>query len=171
MDPGIRPAQACDADAIAALYNHYIADSIATFELEPVSAQDMRERIGSVQARGLPWLLAEAGGRLCGYAYAGPWRARAAYRQAVESSVYLAPWATGRGVGLRLYTALMARLRDCEVHTMIGGIALPNAASVGLHERLGFAKVAHFSEVGCKFGRRIDVGYWQRRLHRDDAQH
>ena len=166
-ESGIRTAQPRDAAGVAALYNHYVADTIATFELDPVSEQEMRGRIADVQARGLPWLLAEDGDHLSGYAYASPWRSRAAYRQAVETSIYLAPSAIGRGTGRRLYAALIAGLGICDVHTMIGGIALPNAASVALHERLGFGQVAHFREVGCKFGRRIDVGYWQRRLRHD----
>lgn len=168
MDLDIRPADARDAGDIAALYNRFVADSIATFELDPVPESEMRIRIADVQARGLPWLLARHGDALCGYAYAGAWRARAGYRQTVESSIYLAPEAIGRGFGRRLYTTLIERLRDCDVHTVIGGIALPNAASVALHERMGFVQVAHFREVGIKFGQRIDVGYWQRWLRRDD---
>jgi L-amino acid N-acyltransferase YncA len=170
MDLDIRPAEACDAGGIAALYNRYVADSIATFELAPVTVQEMRDRIGDVRARGLPWLLARHGEALTGYAYAGPWRARAGYRQAVESSIYLAPQAIGRGIGRRLYTTLIERLHDCDVHTVIGGIALPNPASVALHERMGFVQVAHFREVGSKFGQRVDVGYWQRWLRHDDAK-
>ena len=101
-----------------------------------------------------------------GYAYAAPWRARAAYRHSVETSIYLAPGAGGRGLGARLYRALFAALPS-HVHAAIGGVSLPNPASVALHERLGFRKVAHFREVGRKFGRWIDVGYWQRLLPDD----
>lgn len=161
----IRPAHADDAAVIAALYNRYVADTVVTFELEPVPVDDMRSRIGAVAGAGLPWLVAgtQADG-LIGYAYAAPWRARAAYRHSVESSVYLAPGATGRGQGRALYLALLDALRGCDVHAVIGGVALPNAASVRLHEGLGFEPVAHFREVGRKFGRWIDVGYWQKRL-------
>ena len=169
MDLDIRPADAHDAGVVAALYNRYVAGSIATFELDPVPEQEMRNRIADVRTRGLPWLQAWHGDAPCGYAYAGPWRSRAGYRQTVESSIYLAPEVIGRGIGRRLYAALIERLHDCDAHTMIGGIALPNAASVALHERMGFVQVAHFREVGRKFGHRIDVGYWQRWLHRDDS--
>ena len=169
MDLDIRPADARDAGVVVALYNHFVAGSIATFELDPVPEQEMRNRIRDVHARGLPWLLAWRGDVLSGYAYAGPWRARVGYRQTVESSIYLAPQAIGHGIGRRLYAALIERLLDCDVHTVIGGIALPNAASVALHERMGFVQVAHFREVGSKFGQRIDVGYWQRWLRQDDS--
>ncbi len=157
----IRPAAAGDAAAIAAIYGHYIAHTIITFELEPVGIEAMRDRIAAVQAQGLPWLVAEDGDGIAGYAYAGPWRARAAYRHSVETSVYLAPAATGRGIGSALYRALIDALHGGGVHAAIGGIALPNAASVRLHERLGFVQVAHFRQVGRKFDRWIDVGYWQ----------
>lgn len=160
-DIAIRDAQAADAAALAALYNHYVVDTVVTFELDPVAPEDMRARIAQVQAQGLPWLLAEHAGDAFGYVYAAPWRTRAAYRHSVEASVYLAPQATGRGLGSALYRALLARLQACGAHAVIGGIALPNAASVRLHERLGFDKVAHFRQVGRKFGQWVDVGYWQ----------
>lgn len=161
----IRDAGAADAARIAAIYNHYVAATIVTFEVERVAVEDMQARVAAVQDDGLPWLVADDGtGDVLGYAYATRWRARAAYRNSVESSIYLAPHATGRGIGRRLYERLLERLRACGLHTVIGGAALPNPASVALHEALGFAKVAHLREVGHKFGRWIDVGYWQRRL-------
>lgn len=170
-DPGsaaagvrIRDAGAMDAVAIASIYNGYVAGSVATFELEAVAADAMRTRVADVQARGLPWLLAECDAGVLGYAYAGPWRARAAYRHSVETSIYLAPQACGRGVGRALYARLIEVLQALDVHAVIGGVSLPNPASVALHERLGFVQVAHFREVGFKSGRWIDVGYWQRTL-------
>jgi phosphinothricin acetyltransferase len=99
-------------------------------------------------------------GRVLGYAYASKWRARPGYRHAVESSVYVDHGQRGRGLGLALYRALLARLEG-RFHAIIGGIALPNAASIALHERLGFRQVACFPEVGHKFGAWVDVGYWQ----------
>ncbi|HZW17936.1 MAG TPA: arsinothricin resistance N-acetyltransferase ArsN1 family B [Luteimonas sp.] len=161
----IRDARAGDAAPVAAIYNHYIARTIVTFELEAVAAGDMCDRIAAVQDDGLPWLVAaDAAGAVLGYAYAARWRPRAAYRRSVESSIYLAPQAVGRGIGRCLYPRLIERLRACGLHVVIGGAALPNPASVALHEALGFAKVAHLREVGHKFGRWIDVGYWQLRL-------
>ena len=159
----LRAASVDDAAAIAAIYGHYVVATAATFELDPVPAAAMRLRIAGVLERGLPWQVAVADdGAVAGYAYAAPWRDRAAYRHSVESTVYLAHGRTGRGIGRRLYAGLLEALDRLDVHAVIGGIALPNPASVALHEALGFAKVAHFPQVGRKFGAWIDVGYWQR---------
>lgn len=160
----IRPATERDADAIAGIYNHYILNTVVTFEEEPVSPEDVSERIGAVRAASLPWLVAEEQHEVVGYAYAGKWSGRCSYRYSAESTIYLDPQATGRGIGRRLYEVLIDELRGSGMHVAIGGIALPNDASIALHERLGFRKVAHFGEVGFKFGRWIDVGYWQRSL-------
>lgn len=157
----VRGARADEAASIAAIYNHYVLHDHATFETQAVAAAEMAARMRAVGEAGLPWLVAEAGAVVAGYAYAMPWRTRAAYRHSVEASVYLAHDATGRGTGRALYLALIAQLQGIGVHAAMGGIALPNAASVALHERLGFVQVAQFREVGRKFGRWIDVGYWQ----------
>jgi L-amino acid N-acyltransferase YncA len=156
----IRSATGQDAAAICAIYNHYIANSIITFEETPVSTDEMAGRIAEVTAT-LPWLVFEAEAEVQGYAYASPWKSRCAYRFAVETTVYLAESATGRGVGSQLYQALLADLRGRSLHSIIGGVALPNPASVALHEKFGFEKVAHFKQVGWKFDRWIDVGYWE----------
>jgi phosphinothricin acetyltransferase len=160
----IRPAHADDAKAIAAIYNPYILNTTISFEEETVADAAMAQRIADVQAGGLPWLVAEQDGKVLGYAYATKWRVRHAYRFSVESSVYLAPEAARQGVGTALYTALLQQLAERGVHLVIGGIALPNDASVALHEKMGYEKVAHFREVGFKFGRWLDVGYWQRTM-------
>jgi len=159
--PVLRDAGTVDAEALAALYNHYVAHTAVTFEETPVAPVDMAARLADNAAVGLPWLVAECDGEIAGYAYASKWKGRCAYRYAVESTVYLQPAAVGRGVGSRLYGALIDQLRERRLHTVIGGIALPNDASVRLHEKLGFVKVAQFRQVGFKFGRWIDVGYWQ----------
>lgn len=162
----IRDALATDAAAIAALYNVHVRGTPVTFELEPVQADDMARRIAEVQARGLPWLVAcAADATVSGYAYAAPWKQRAGYVGTVEGSIYLDAPACGRGLGTRLYGALIERLRAQGVRCVIGGAALPNPACVALHERLGFAHVGVFRAVGVKFGRAIDVGYWQLHLH------
>jgi L-amino acid N-acyltransferase YncA len=160
----IRPVTAADAERICTIYNHYIATTTISFEEEVVKAADMARRIADIETAKLPWLVMVEGDELIGYAYATKWRARAAYRFAVETSVYLDPQHAGKGAGTVLYEALLAELRQRELHLAVGGIAQPNEASVRLHERLGFKKVAHFSEVGLKFGRWIDVGYWQLKL-------
>jgi phosphinothricin acetyltransferase len=162
----IRPATAVDAAPICAIYNHYVTTTTISFEEEPVGEQEMAQRIADVGAAGLPWLVLEVDGALAGYAYATKWRVRPAYRTSVESSVYLDRAYAGRGFGKLLYGALLDALRARDLHLVIGGIALPNDASAGLHEALGFRKVAHFSEVGRKFGRWLDVGYWELRLDR-----
>jgi L-amino acid N-acyltransferase YncA len=158
----IRPAAAADVEAVARIYNHYVANTTISFEEQTVSPAEMAERIDEVLQARLPWLVAEEAGHLVGYAYAGKWKGRCAYRHSAESSVYLDPQFMGRGIGTRLYQELLAMLRERSIHVVIAGIALPNEASVALHERQGFSKVAHFREVGYKFGQWLDVGYWQR---------
>lgn len=157
----IRVAQAEDGAQLATIYNHYVLNSVITFEELVVSAEEMVKRIQNVSVAGLPWLVAEEHGAIIGYAYASKWKERAAYRHSVESSVYLAPEHTGNGHGTLLYEALFSELKARAVHAILGGIALPNMASVALHEKLGMEKVAHLRETGFKFGRWIDVGYWQ----------
>jgi phosphinothricin acetyltransferase len=156
----LRDAVPADADAIAAIYNHYVETTPISMETDPVTPDEMARRIAEVQGGALPWLVLAEENRVLGYAYASKWRARPGYRHAVESSVYVAPGQRGRGLGLVLYRALLARLEG-RFHTVIGGIALPNAASIALHERLGFRQVACFTEVGHKFGAWVDVAYWQ----------
>ena len=160
----LRDATPDDASAIVNIYNHYVSTTSISFEETAVTEADMRLRISGVQGGGLPWLVAIVDGELAAYAYATPWRVRHAYRFSVESTVYAAPGNARRGLGRALYGALLERLRPAGIHLVIGGIALPNDASVALHEKMGFEKVAHFSEVGFKFERWIDVGYWQLRL-------
>lgn len=160
----IRTATAGDADAIARIYNHYVANTIITFEEQAVSSEEMAARIAEVAAASPPWLVAEQDGRVVGYAYASKWKGRCAYRFSAECTVYLDPDCVGRGYGTQLYESLFAALRERGMHAVIGGVALPNPASVALHEKLGMRKVAHFGEVGYKFERWIDVGYWQATL-------
>lgn len=161
MSTDIRPAIERDAAALCAIYNHYVAETCVTFETEPVPTGDMAARIERTVHGSLPWLNAVEQGEIAGYACAVPWRARSAYRHSVELSVYLDRRHTGRGIGTRLYGALLDEVRARGMHAVIGGVALPNAASVALHERFGFRKVAHFGQVGHKLGRWVDVGYWQ----------
>lgn len=161
----IRHAGPGDAAAIAAIYNPYITGTTVSFEEEAVSAGEMGGRIAAVQDGGMPWLVLEgAGGTIAGYAYATGWRVRHAYRFSVETSVYLAQGHERKGYGTALCKALLDGLRAKGCHLAIAGIALPNEASVALHERLGYRKVAHFGEVGFKFGRWLDVAYWELRL-------
>ena len=147
----IRPAGPADAANLAQIYNHYIVHTSVTFEERRVSTRQMTGRIARVRASALPWLVLEHDGALCGYCYATPWRSRSAYRYAAEISVYLDPQRRAQGHGSTLYTALFAALRSATyrpTHTVIGGITLPNPASIALHEKFGLRKVAHFAQVG-----------------------
>lgn len=161
MAPQIRSVCDEDAAAIAAIYNHYIEHTVITFEESPVSASEMRQRVQQTRDAELPWFVVCDDEALLGYAYASRWNGRCAYRHTAEITVYLAPDAGGKGLGTALYEALFAALTQLDTHTVIAGIALPNAASIALHERFGMHKVAHFSEVGYKFDQWIDVAYWQ----------
>jgi phosphinothricin acetyltransferase len=156
----IRDALPRDCAAIAAIYNHYVQHTVVTFEEVAVPVDEMGRRVTEIQSR-FPWLVVEDAGEVQGYAYAGPWKQRAAYRFAVEISVYLHPAHVGKGLGTALYQHLLVALAALQVHAIIGGVALPNEASVRLHEKFGFIKTAHFADVGFKFGRWVDVAYWQ----------
>ncbi|QFT55417.1 GNAT family N-acetyltransferase [Microbulbifer sp. THAF38] len=160
----IRPADNNDAQAIAAIYNYYILNSSVTFEEKIISDTEVSRRINSIQDAGFPWLVKELSGEAIGYAYATPWKERSAYRFSVETSVYIANDMKSKGMGTALYLALFAELKKKNIRTAIGGITLPNSASVTLHEKLGMKKVAHFEKVGFKFGQWRDVGYWQAQL-------
>jgi phosphinothricin acetyltransferase len=109
----------------------------------------------------LPWLVAERDGRILGYAYAGRFFDRSGYRFCVMSTIYVDDKAQRSGIGFSLYTDLLNRLRQQSIHSAVGIIALPNPASIALHEKCGFKKAGHITEAGFKFGRWIDVGYWQ----------
>ena len=156
----VRSATTEDAARICEIYNHYVLHSTITFEEQPVSLGEMEQRIAAVLT-GLPWLVWVEDQVVQGFAYASKWKGRCAYRYSVESTAYLADGSTGRGIGTRLYEALFTALRQSKMHVVMGGIALPNDASIAMHEKLGYEKVAHFREDGCKFGKWIDVAYWQ----------
>jgi len=156
----IRAAVPGDAHRLCEIYNHSILNSVATFEEAPVSVEEMRQRVDEVQKHFF-WLVYEDGGDVVGYAYAGKWKARAAYRHSVELSVYVSPERQGRGIGRQLYAELLRLLGEKDVHSVIGGVAGNNRASFALHLSFGFEQVAHFREVGHKFGQWVDVTYFQ----------
>ena len=161
----IRDARSSDFQAIADIYNYYIRDTVISFEAIEIGAEEISGRIEKVKSAGLCWLVLEEDSRIRGYAYAGKWNERSAYSNTAEVSIYLDVQAQGLGYGSRLYTELFRRLKDRSLHTVIAGIALPNQASIKLHEKFGMKKVAHFEEVGYKFGQWLDVGYWQVQLN------
>ncbi len=158
----IRPVTIHDAARIAEIYNYYITDTIITFEEEVVDASEYVSRIEALIDRKFPWLVWESSdGVVAGYAYAGPWRTRVAYRFTAESAVYVDRDRQGKGIGTELYAALFDELRRRNFRSVMGLISLPNPASIRLHEQMGFKKVGEHSQVGWKFNRWIDVGAWQ----------
>ena len=152
-----------DAAACAAIYAPYVLHTPATFEDVAPDAREMEERIRRIQAT-YPWLVAEQDGRVVGYAYASRHRERAAYRWACDVAVYVGAVHQRNGIGRRVYEELFERLRAQGFHVAVAGIALPNDASVGLHEALGFALVGVHRAIGWKAGAWRDVGWWQLRL-------
>ncbi|MFT6473319.1 MAG: phosphinothricin acetyltransferase [Qipengyuania sp.] len=159
----IRAAEpARDGAGCAAIYRPFVTDTWVSFEQEPPDTNEMARRIGECSASHA-WLVAEIGDALAGYAYAGPHRLRAAYASSCDVAVYVAPTHQGRGVGKALYGELLPSLAG-RYHAAFAGIALPNDASIGLHEALGFTKIGVYREVGWKLGDWRDVAWWQRRL-------
>jgi|SRR5690606_12003666 len=160
----IRSATLADAWSLVEIYNHYVRHTVVTFEEAPLPTRLMEQRISAVRSHSLPWLVAENRDGVVGYAYAGPFKDRAAYRYCTETSVYLAHGREGHGIGTRLYSDLLAMLRTQGIRTAVGVIALPNAPSVTLHEKLGFTHTGTLKSVGFKLDRWVDVGYWQKLL-------
>ena len=156
----IREALYSDAATIAEIYNYYILNTVITFEFDPITSQEIESRMEKYKEVG-PYLVYEETGEVIGYAYVSKFRERKAYEHSVESTIYLKHGLGGKGVGFKLYSELLSQV-SAKYHATIGGIALPNDASVRLHEKCGFKKVGHFSEVGKKFGKWIDVGFWQK---------
>ena len=163
----IRPITPTDLHDVVTIYNHYIENTTVSFEEDPISPESMQERVNKVLNADLPWLVFEENGKVIGYAYAGLWNTRSAYRFTVETSVYLSPESVGKGLGKQLYSHLLKILKEKGLRNVLGVIAQPNPASVGFHESFGFRKMGEFSEVGLKFGRCISVGYWQLKMGDD----
>ena len=161
----VRPATGDDLEAVNDIYNHYVAESHITFDVEPVSMEQRREWFTHYGPAGRHRLfVAEDGGRVVGFASSSRFRPKPGYLTSVETSVYLEPDATGRGAGSRLYESLLKSLEGEDVHRAYAGIALPNPASIALHEKFGFKRVAHFTEQGRKFGRYWDVAWFEKPL-------
>lgn len=156
----IRPTSPPDFPAIAALTNTFIRGSAVHFGYELVTSDELEAQWRESRSV-YPWLTGEADGHFAGYAKAYPWRSRAAYQWTAEVGIYMEPAFRGRGLGRELYGALLEELRARGFHSAIGGIALPNAASVRLHESLGFASVGVVRHAGYKLDAWHDVGFWQ----------
>jgi L-amino acid N-acyltransferase YncA len=161
----VRAATPADVAAITAIYARHVLTGTATFEEVPPEEAEMVARIAEVQARGQPWLVAEVGGAVAGYAYAGMFRARSAYRFSVENSVYISPEAQRQGVGRRLMEEVIEACRAAGYRQMLALIGdSENAGSIRLHQALGFAPVGVFRDVGFKMDRWLDVVMMQKAL-------
>ncbi len=161
----VRSATADDLSAVNDIYNQYVVEAHYTFDLEPMTMEARREWFTHYGETGRHRLLvAISEGRVIGYACSSRLRPKPAYETSVETSVYLAPDAIGRRAGSRLYEKLFKALEAEDVHRAYAGIALPNPASVGLHERFGFKRVGHFTEQGRKFDRYWDVAWYEKPL-------
>lgn len=159
-DVKIRQVKLSDAEQLAGIYNFYVLNTHHTFETEPVSSNEMQKRIGGI-VENYPYFVAAENEEILAFAYATKYKPRSAYKQTVEVSVYVKQGANGKGFATKLYEKLFEEIEQTDIHAVIAGIALPNEASIKLHEKFGFEKVAHFREVGFKFGKWIDVGYWE----------
>lgn len=165
----VRAATADDAEALAAIYGHHVRHGLGTFEEEPPSPAEMETRRAAVAARGLPYLVAEDAGKLVGFAYAGPFRPRQAYRYTLEDSVYIAPEAIGKGVGRAVLSAVIAACEAIGVRQLVAVIGdSGNAASIGLHRSLGFVDAGVGKSFGFKHGRWVDIVWMQKALNGGD---
>jgi phosphinothricin acetyltransferase len=162
---GLRRAARGDLARITEIYNHYVEATSITFDVKPYRVEEREPWLAQFAPSGRHQLfVAERAGRVIGYAGSLPYRPKAAYETSVEVTIYVAHDERARGVGPRLYTALFDALRGEDVHRALAGITLPNAPSLRLHERFGFAHVGTYSEVGRKLGRYWDVAWYQKPL-------
>jgi phosphinothricin acetyltransferase len=161
----VRPGRESDVPALTVIYNHFVEHTHVTFDLESFTVEARREWFTHYTDTGRHRLLvAESAGEVVGYATSGRFRDKPAYDPSVETTVYCAPSAAGRGIGSALYAALFEALRDEDVHHAYAGVALPNDASIALHLRFGFTEIGTFREVGRKFGKWWDVTWFARRV-------
>lgn len=159
----IRLARTDDAQGMLEIYEPLVRETFISFEMEPPTPKEMRERVKKTLAT-YPWLVFEHGGRIAGYAYASRHRERRAYQWSVDVSCYVHPQFRGQGIGARLYRALLGILKRQGFQCAYAGIALPNEASVRLHESVGFARIATYHQVGYKLGAWRDTGWWECRI-------
>ena len=161
----VRPATERDLGQLNDIYNRYVVETHFTFDIEPMTIEARREWFGHYDNTGrYRVLVGVSDATVIGYASSSRWRPKPAYQTSVETSIYLAPDAVGRGIGTKLYEELFKQLQREDVHRAYAGIALPNQASIALHERVGFKRVAHFTEQGRKFDRYWDVGWYEKPL-------
>ncbi len=156
----IRPFHIKDTKALLDIYNYYVLNTIVTFDIEPLSLETFTKKLTHINAK-YPFIVFEVNDDVIGYAYGSKWRPKPAYNRTVESTVYVKYGEHGKQIGSKLYTELLSLLKQENYHVVLGGLTLPNEASVKLHEKFGFKQVAHFKAVGRKFEKWLDVGFWQ----------
>lgn len=152
----IRKVDLQDAPAIADIYNEYVINSTITFETEPVSTEEMQNRI-RILSKDFPYFVFEENGVIIGYCYAHHWKERAAYKYTLETTIYLSSQSKGKGIGMTLMKKLIETCKEQGYHSLIACITAGNEASNNLHSKLGFKQVSHYKEVGLKFGQWLDV--------------
>jgi phosphinothricin acetyltransferase len=157
----IRNVSVNDAEQIADIYNYYVAHTIITFEEEKLTAAETGKRIKGILEKGFPYIVFEENKRVLGFAYLNNFRSRAAYDITLETSVYLDKNETGKGIGSMLYAGLIERAKERNIHSLVGVISLPNEKSRELHRKFNFKFIGNLKESGMKFGRLIDVEFWQ----------
>lgn len=162
----VRAATEADLERLTDIYNYYVLNTQATFDIEPRTPEQARAWFSHYPAKGPHRLLvADDDGTITGFATSSPFRERAAYATSVETSVYCDPGRVGRGIGTALYAQLFEEIDGEDIHRAYAGISLPNEASIRLHERLGFSKIGEYTEVGRKFGRYWNVAWYEKRLN------
>lgn len=159
----IRLVRISDAKDIVDIYNYYILNTNITFEEEEVTIKEMEDRIRE-KIKSHPWIVYEEDNKVIGYAYLSQWHNRSAYKFSSESSIYLDINSRGKKIGIKLYEELLRVAKEYNIHTIVAGITIPNDASIGIHEKLGFEKIAEFKEIGFKDNQWLNVGYWQKVL-------
>ncbi len=157
----VRQVSTNDASQIARIYNYYVRETLITFDTEEVSAQEMAQRIEKALHENRPYYVYERDGSILGYCYLGSWKLRNAYSKTAELTIYLDTEAKSQGIGTQLMEHLHANIDTEQYHAIVACITLPNEPSVRMHEKFGYTQVSHFSEVGRKFDKWVDVGDWQ----------
>ncbi len=159
----IRPFHIKDTEELLDIYNYYVLNTIVTFDITPLTLNTFKEKLTKIN-KDFPFLIFEENNEILGYAYGSKWRPKPAYNKTVETTVYVKNGFGGKQIGSKLYNDLLTILKSQNYHIALGGLTLPNEASVKLHEKFGFQQVSHFKEVGRKFDTWLDVGFWQLKL-------
>lgn len=156
----IRSFNINDTQTLLEIYNYYVLNTTATFDIEPLSLKVFKEKLININAQ-YPFIVYEENDEILGYAYGSRFRPKPAYNYVAESTVYVRHNAHGKQIGTKLYAELLRLLKETNLHTVLGVLTIPNEASIKLHEKFGFEQVANLKEVGLKFGEWQNVGIWQ----------